>query len=58
MTYGELFAKWAIRILIITLVICLLGIVTVSVAKSRQALHRSDAIIERCDAWAERSRGR
>lgn len=49
MTYGEIFLIWFRRILLILLALCLIGIVTSTVVKSRQAVNRSDAVISRAD---------
>lgn len=56
MTYGEVFYKWFTRILLIVLAISLTVIVATSVVKARQAVDRTDALIARCDAWAERGK--
>ena len=56
MTYGEVFLTWLTRILIVLLIIGVIGMAAASVSRARQAVNSSDALIERCDAWAERER--
>ena len=54
MTYGEMFMKWLQRILIILLIVCISGLAITAISRSRAADREIDALIARCDYWAER----
>ena len=54
MTYGELAITWLKRILLALLLISVIGMAVCSISKARESINRTDALIARCDYWAER----